>query len=166
MIVMLKQGGERVQKHLKWILVVLLVLWCFVIWQFSLQPATTSSGASSQVQEFCNDVLESVGVDAELSENTVRKAAHFLEFFVLGVLSAACFFAYGFRHWQLLSPLVFVPVAAIDECIQVFVPGRGPHILDVLLDCFGGACGALAAAALILLILYIKNKKEKITKTP
>ena len=152
-------------KHLKPILTVLLALWCVVIWQFSLQPAKTSSGSSSQVQEFCNEVLESVGSDAKLSETAVRKAAHFLEFFVLGVLSAACFFAYGFRHWQLLSPLVFVPVAAVDECIQLFVPGRGPHILDVLLDCFGGACGALAAAALILLILYIKNKREKITKT-
>lgn len=155
------------QKYVKWILCVLVIVWCAVIWQFSLAPANTSSNTSSQVQDFCNEVLDQMGVDFDVTSKMIRKAAHFSEFFVLGALAALCLFVHGFRHWQLLSPLVFVPVAAIDECIQLFVPGRGPHILDVLLDCTGGVCGAFAVFVLILLIFYIKNKRaEKNSKTP
>ena len=143
------------QKYTKWILTVLVFVWCVVIWQFSLAPGNTSSNTSSQVQDFCNEVLDRVGVDFDVNSKMIRKTAHFSEFFVLGALAAACLFAHGFPHWQLLSPLVFVPVAAIDECIQLFVPDRGPHILDVLLDCAGGVCGALA----VFLLIYIKNKR-------
>ncbi|MBE6602925.1 MAG: VanZ family protein [Ruminococcaceae bacterium] len=154
------------QKYLKCILTVLVLVWCVVIWQFSFDPASTSSNTSSQVQDFCNEVLDRVGVDFDVTSKMIRKTAHFLEFFVLGVLAAGCLLAHGFRHWHLLAPLVFVPVAVIDECIQIFVPGRGPHILDVLLDCTGGVCGTAAVFAVFSLILYIKNKRmEKNQKT-
>ena len=153
-------------KYAKWILTALLIVWCAVIWQFSAAPGGASENTSSQVQDFCNEVLDRAGVDFDVTSKMIRKTAHFLEFFVLGVLAAGCLLAHGFRHWHLLAPLVFVPVAVIDECIQIFVPGRGPHILDVLLDCTGGVCGAAAVFALILTILYIKDKrKEKFEKT-
>jgi len=155
-----------VRKYAKWVLLVLLVAWCVTIWQFSLAPAEKSSGTSSQVQDFCNDVLDKVGIEATVTLKTVRKTAHFSEFMLLGLLAAATLLAHGFGHWLILSPLVFVPAAVIDECIQIFVPGRGPHILDVLLDLAGGTFGALAFLALFSLIIYIKNKsKEKISKT-
>ena len=153
-------------KYAKWILTVLLIVWCAVIWQFSAAPGSASESTSSQVQDFCNEVLDRAGVDFDITSKMVRKMAHFLEFFVLGVLAAATLLVHGFPHWHLLAPLVFVPVAVIDECIQIFVPGRAPHILDVLLDCTGGVCGAAAVFTLNLIILYIKNKrKEKIEKT-
>ena len=153
------------RKYTKWILLVLLLAWCVTIWQFSLAPAEKSSGTSSQVQDFCNDVLDKVGVEATVSAKTVRKTAHFSEFMLLGALAAATLFAHGFGHWLLLSPLIFVPAAIVDECIQIFVPGRGPHILDVLLDATGGTFGAIACWALITLLLYIKDKREKFPKT-
>ena len=153
------------RKYTKWILLVLLLVWCVTIWQFSMAPAEKSSGTSSQVQDFCNDVLDKVGVDATVSTKTVRKTAHFSEFMLLGVLAVATLFAHGFGHWLLLSPLIFAPAAIVDECIQIFVPGRGPAVLDVLLDVAGGTFGAAVCWALITLLLYIKNKREKITKT-
>ena len=154
------------RKYAKWVLLVLLVAWCVTIWQFSLAPAEKSSGTSSQVQDFCNDMLDKAGIDATVTSKTVRKTAHFSEFMLLGFLAAATLFSHGFGHWLILSPLVFVPAAVIDECIQIFVPGRGPHILDVLLDLAGGTFGALAFWVLFSLIIYIKNKsKEKNSKT-
>ena len=154
------------KKYAKWILTVLVIAWCVTIWQFSIAPAEQSSNTSSQVQDFCNDVLDKVGIEAEVTSKTVRKTAHFLEFMLLGFLAAACLFFHGFRHWQLLTPLIFAPVAAIDECIQIFVPGRGPHILDVLLDLVGGVAGVCVFAVLFFAIIYIINKrKEKISKT-
>ena len=153
------------KKYAKWVLLALLVAWCITIWQFSLAPAEKSSGTSSQVQDFCNDVLDKVGVEATVTAKTVRKTAHFTEFMLLGFLAAATLLAHGFGHWLLLSPLVFAPAAVIDECIQIFVPGRGPAILDVLLDVAGGTFGAAVCWALITLLLYIKNKREKNSKT-
>ena len=154
-------------KYGKWLLTAVTLLWCVFIWQFSLAPATVSAGTSGNVLGFCNEVLENAGVPIRLTGQMVRKMAHFAEFFVLGVLSSVCLLAHGFRHWQLLSGGVFLPVAVIDECIQLFVPGRGPHVLDVLLDVVGAICGTAAFYLLVLLIIYIKNKKnKKISKTP
>ncbi len=154
------------KKYAKWVLTVLVVAWCVTIWHFSLAPAEKSSGTSSQVQDFCNDVLDKVGIEATVTSKTVRKTAHFSEFMLLGFLSAACLLSHGFHHWLFLSPLVFAPVAVIDECIQIFIPGRAPHILDVLLDIAGGAFGLGVFLLLFFVIIYIINKrKEKISKT-
>ena len=154
------------RKYAKWVLLVLLIAWCITIWQFSLVPAEKSSGTSSEVQDFCNNVLDKVGIEATVTSKTVRKTAHFSEFMLLGFLAAATLWAHDFRHWLFLSALIFSPAAVIDECIQIFVPGRGPHILDVLLDWSGGVFGVLAFWAVFSFIIYIKNKsKEKISKT-
>ena len=152
------------RKYLKWVLTVAVLLWCVFIWQFSTATGEASSATSGGVVDFCNQVLQSAGVKAEITGNTVRKTAHFLEFFVLGVLAAATLLAHGFRHWLFLSPVPVLLVAAIDECIQIFVPGRGPHVLDVLLDFAGGLCGILLFFLAFTLISYIINKRKEKNK--
>ena len=147
------------RKHGKWIPVVLTVLWCLVLWQFSLAPGKVSSGTSGRVVDFCNEILKDMGIEAKITGKVARKAAHFSEFFLLGVLASLSFLAHGFRHWYWLCGLVIVPVAAIDECIQLFVPERGPHILDVLLDTAGGVCGTLA---LFIIIWFVGTVKKKV----
>ena len=154
------------RKILKWALTAALVGWCVFIWQFSFAPAARSAETSSAVQDICNEILENIGSDKQVTGHTVRKTAHFTEFFVLGALAVAALASHGFRHPLLLSPVIFVAAAIVDECIQLFVPNRGPSVLDVLLDSLGGICGALAIFALISLVLYIINKsKEKNSKT-
>ena len=153
-------------KILKWALTLAVIGWCVFIWQFSFAPAAKSAETSSAVQDICNEILESIGSDKQVTSHTVRKTAHFTEFFVLGALALAALIAHGFRHALPLSPIIFVPAAVIDECIQLFTPNRGPSVTDVLLDSLGGACGALALFALWWLFLYIINKRrEKISKT-
>ena len=155
-----------VRNILKWTLTAAVLCWCIFIWHFSFAPAAKSADTSSEVVNFCNDVLESIGSDKQVTSHGVRKTAHFTEFFLLGVLAVATLVAHGFRHALVLSPIVFVSAAVVDECIQIFSPGRGPSVLDVLLDSLGGACGALAFAVILWLSLYIINKrKEKISKT-
>ena len=146
------------RKYGKWIPVVFTVLWCLVIWQFSLAPGKVSSGTSGRVVDLCNEMLNGIGIEAKITGRMVRKAAHFSEFFVLGVLASLSFLGHGFRHWCWLSGFVVVPVAAIDECIQLFVPERGPHILDVLLDTAGGLCGTLALFVILWLVGAVKKK--------
>ena len=151
---------------LKWALTVAVVGWCIFIWQFSFAPAAKSAETSSNVQEICNEILESMGSEKQVTSHTVRKTAHFTEFFVLGALAVAALTAHGFRHPLVLSPLVFLPAAVIDECIQLFAPARGPSVLDVLLDTLGGIGGACLFFAVFSALLYIINKsREKISKT-
>ena len=154
------------RKIVKWALTLAVIGWCVFIWQFSFAPAAQSAQTSSTVQDICNEILESIGSDKQVTSHTVRKTAHFTEFFVLGALALAMLIAHGFRHALLLSPIIFVPAAVIDECIQLFTPNRGPSVADVLLDSLGGVCGALVLFALWWLFLYIINKRrEKISKT-
>ena len=47
--------------------------------------------------------------------------------------------------------------ACVDETIQLFVPGRGPRVTDVLLDSVGVTCGILLLVAGYT--IYQKKKK-------
>jgi VanZ family protein len=82
------------------------------------------------------------------------------------VLATVAFLLHGFHHWRILSPLVFLPAAVIDECIQFFVPNRGPSVIDVLIDCAGGLLGTVLFVLVFDLVYYIIIKrKKKIDKT-
>ena len=149
------------KKYGKWILTALTVLWAFVIWQFSLAPAAASSETSGEVLGLYQRLLEKLPFLPVLTGGTVRKMAHFAEFFVLGVLSVCTFTAHGFSHRTLLTVAAVALVATVDETIQAFVPGRGPHVLDVLLDTAGGVCGLLVFLTAVALLAYIKGKESK-----
>ena len=149
------------QKYGKWVATVATLLWCVFIWQFSLSSGSSSAETSGEVLELCNNFFENVGTSIRFNATTVRKFAHFTEFFMLGVLAALTLFLFGVRLWLPCSALVFLPVAVIDECIQLFVPERGPGVLDVLLDSLGGAVGALAFYLVLSLLYIIRNKKRE-----
>ena len=78
--------AEKTSKYGKWMLTAAAVLWCVVIWQFSLTPADASSATSGTVGAFMNGTLAAMGVSFRFTPIMVRKIAHFTEFFVLGVL--------------------------------------------------------------------------------
>ena len=154
------------RKYGKWLALAACLLWCAVIWQFSLSAGSVSAATSGRVLTFCNGMLERLHVPLRLTAGTVRKMAHFAEFFVLGLLAAQTLLLHGFGHPLLQAPAFCLLVAAVDELIQCFVPDRGPHVLDVLLDLSGGIVGTLVLWALYLLLLYIKKKRfEKSEKT-
>lgn len=127
----------------KWVLPCLCLAWMIVIWQFSCSPAGESAAESSQVQEFLNGVLEKTNFPLRFNAHTVRKTAHFTEFFVLGVLAGASMLSLSLRHPFLYALPVPILTAAADECIQKFVPGRAALLTDVLLDSAGGCTGLL-----------------------
>jgi VanZ family protein len=161
--------GEKMRKYGKWILTAATVLWCAVIWQFSLAPDATSSATSGVVREFLNDALSSAGLSFQFTPLMVRKIAHFSEFFVLGALLFFTLRAHGIPYYLPLSVTLGALVAAVDECIQIFVPGRGPAVSDVLLDTAGALSGALTLWGILALVLYIKEKiskkRKKLSKT-
>ena len=89
----------------------------------------------------------------------MRKLAHFTEFACLGMLLRWLFGMLLQKKWQYYTwPAIGgVAVASLDETIQMFIPGRGPHIKDVGIDTLGLALGIF----IISLITHIKKNQLK-----
>ena len=93
--------------------------------------------------------LDALGIPSAWVTNfLVRKAAHFTEYAVLGILAARAFdLRRGAPSARIaLACAVLVLVPSIDEAIQLFVAGRSGQVTDVLLDCCGAATGACLTA--------------------
>jgi VanZ family protein len=78
-----------------------------------------------------------------------RKIAHFTEYAILGFLAARAFRTYD--RWFLISAVLVVVYALIDEYHQSFVPSRTASIFDSLIDMSGG---------LTALIIVLKRSRR------
>lgn len=122
------------------------------IWSNSLVPGAGSDAASRQVASSLQDMLAALGAGgAWVSNLLVRKMGHLLEYTLLGAVAARACSPEGRAGRRELILLVALPalVPAIDETIQLFVPGRSGRIADVLLDWCGCTLGAAISLALI-----------------
>lgn len=96
----------------------------------------------------------------ELIHLLVRKAAHFGEYAVLGLLAArACFSStrktlQGF--WFTAALLLIVSYALIDEYHQSFVASRTPSLYDSSIDMAGGL------AAITCFALFVRHRRAKV----
>ena len=72
----------------------------------------------------------------------IRKAAHFSEYAVMGLLAARAFSTsakeFLRQHWWLVSFITLVAYALLDELHQSFVPERTASIYDSAIDVVGG----------------------------
>ena len=137
-----------------------LVAWmCFVLF------ASTASFSASNTSRIIRPLL--LWLFPDISEASlayvhflVRKAAHFTEYGVLGLLAARAFRTSARaalrRGWWLASFALVACVALADEYHQSFLPARTGTIYDSLLDMTGGAA-ALACAALWLALRRAKS---------
>ena len=87
----------------------------------------------------------------------IRKCAHIVEYFIFSVLLWLSIRTPGepwrFR-WALLAVALATAYAATDEFHQIFVPGRGASVHDVMID----ACGATLAQIIIWLWMRRSEK--------
>ena len=142
------------------------VLWMILIFSLSAQPAASSNNLSKGVTKIIVEVVGRIlPLDIEMStvndivsqfNHFVRKFAHFFAYAVLGFLVVIAFSKSGVkgRRAFLLSLMVCVIYAASDEIHQLFVPGRGCQIKDVIIDSAGSAVGI----AVQIVIHNLKNK--------
>ena len=134
-----------------------------VIWCNSLVSGEGSGSLSLTVMRWGQEVLAALGLpSAWLTNFIVRKAAHFTEYALLGIVTM--------RAWRPHLPqgaakppragawlsqaacvaataLALVLTPSVDETIQLFIPGRSGQLSDVLLDCAGAATGAVLVLA-------------------
>ena len=88
--------------------------------------------------------------------NVVRKSAHFLEYALLGLLTARAFRLSRKSVWFAVP--VCALYAASDEFHQTFTPGRSGELGDVLLDTCGATFG------IFIYWLFTRNKPLKTDK--
>ena len=131
-----------------------------LIFMFSNQ----AGDVSKENNKFVIYVFELFGMDLNsifgaLSNFIVRKAAHFIEYFILYVL---VYRAINTKKnsdikvfiWSILIVFLY---ACSDELHQAFVPGRGPAFSDVLIDTSGG----LTAFLVMYILSYTKKQSLK-----
>ena len=124
----------------------------------SLMPAS-ASGAESR--SFFDRLAE---IFPFLTHHLVRKLAHFAEYALLGAHLAfiPSLFLPHSRFGYPIALSAGVLVAAVDEGIQCFVPGRAGLWGDVLLDGVGSAFGVFFMLGVWL--IYLKRKERRLGK--
>ena len=136
---------------------ILLALNIAFIWGNSLLPAQISHAFSTFVRNILAAVFPATGPDnGEVGHGLVRKLAHFTEFACLGWLLSWLVRMLRNKKWEhmLLPLLTGAIIAAVDETIQLFIPERGPGILDVGIDTLGVSLG------IVLINLYLSIKQN------
>ena len=135
----------------KHILSILIVLNLALIWGNSMLTGLSSEAVSGGILALLGRFLPVLLTEA--GHTLLRKAAHFSEFALLGLL-------YCGRHRLVKgeAPVHLMgfglAVACIDETIQIFTPGRASSLIDVWIDASGFALGLL----LIVIFHTITNK--------
>ena len=121
------------------------VFWVILVFSNSLRVGADSKGQSvgllvQIIQWF--PFLRTL--DFSVLHNILRKLAHLTEYTILGVLLARAFVCKNCKCAFFAAPLIVgALLAAIDETIQLYTPGRGGRLSDVLLDTVGVALGIL-----------------------
>lgn len=141
----------------------ILTLLCTVfIFSNSMTEGEESALQSGRVVRAVMKVCDAVGIevtDTDTLTYNVRKAAHFLEFGLLGLLSFFALFSFGLKAYKsaLLSLSYCFFIAVSDELIQTSYEGRAGQVGDVFIDFWG----ALTTVAICFIIVCIVKKYKK-----
>ena len=120
-----------------------------MIFYFSSQPAEESLDTSNGLLGFLLSVLgplmrteEQRAALTGMLQASIRKAAHFTEYTVLGFFLTLFFAGTNKTLPRAVFPalLVGIPYAGTDEWHQTFVDGRSGELRDILIDAAGIAC--------------------------
>jgi VanZ family protein len=147
-------------KILAWLAV---VLWMALIFHFSHQPASASNQLSTGITASIVETVEKIFPNTEINvrglNHIVRKNAHFFIYLVLGMLMINALNSHGIDGYRriLIALGVCMLYAASDEVHQIFIPGRGAQVRDVLIDSAGAFVGIGIALAIGLLLKTISR---------
>jgi len=140
------------------------LLWAyapFLLWVGVIFFLSSESGSSVQTSRFIRPLLHFLFPAApeatiDLYHWYIRKAAHFTEYAILGLLVARTFFILRpwIRSWSLASIGIVALVASADEINQSFNASRTASPYDSLLDICGGTF------ALLVLWLVIRQRRS------
>lgn len=144
------RGRDRTAISLPWAAAAAIMI--ALIWTNSMVPGDESTSASLSVVVAVQEVLGALGLPSAWVTNLlVRKMGHFLEYLALGaVVSQALDPGHALEPSTFAAAaIVLVLVPAVDEAIQLSIPGRSGQLSDVVLDVCGAACGVCIRSLII-----------------
>ena len=148
-------------KIIKIINIVLLLICMFGIFLFSSEDRDTSTNTSIETtKKVVSVVSNDEDTSAKIAKdyfNEVRKSAHLIEYFCLGILAINVLKDYHkINIWMILICVAFCMLYALsDEIHQIYVPGRSCELRDIFIDTSGSIIGIIIYS----LINFIYRKR-------
>lgn len=115
----------------------LVILWMIFIFVMSSFDATSSSNQSNFIVDIITSIINIK--DIGLLSLIIRKLAHFIEYFILGILVINFITRYDKKI--IIAIFLCIIYATSDEIHQIFVPGRSCQIIDIMIDSLGSIMG-------------------------
>ena len=167
---MLRENKKGLKINIFRIIVIILLIVTFrIIFGFSSQNGEKSGTISRQITEFVTKDIKAIQklekskkeIILNKIEHFIRKLAHFSLYTVVGILVMSLMSTYKIEQIKRISISLLTGVlyAISDEVHQSFVPGRGPQVLDVLLDSSGVLVGILISMAFFVVL---KNNRRNL----
>lgn len=148
--------------HRKDVAIIITLGWMSVIFYLSHQAASQSSELSGSIVQLLLGLIITLpfALDPEAVHFFIRKSAHFIAYFILGVLVYHTIKLFLYRYIPSISVSFFITVlyAISDEFHQTFIPGRSGEVRDVLIDSAGSLTGIFTYVLIILLYNKIRNR--------
>ncbi len=145
-------------KILRIVLIIFIICWAVLIFNFSNENGEKSSNSSTKLIELFiknKEVIEKI-------DPYIRKIAHYFEYGLGGVLFIALFYTYNWTDRKRVITSLFLGLwySITDELHQSIVPGRHASLADIWIDFLGIATGVVI---MIFIITAFKLcRKEKI----
>lgn len=144
--------------------IILLIVCMIVIFFFSSENANKSTIRSVNTsKEVINVVTNNSVEEEELNSithdyfNVFRKSAHFIEYFILGLLVINVikdYYKVSFKYIVIAIILCFI-YSVSDEIHQIYVLGRSCQIKDMFIDTIGSSVGVCLYYFIIKIIGFI-----------
>ena len=164
-------------KPAKWRVVLCVILGLMIIGNMALifgfsTEDRTSSGDRSHgitqtvvqiiIKDFENLPPEEQEQKVQQFHVPIRKIAHFCEFGLLGLLTAAFMRTLGKgKKWLWwIIPMAFCLLYAISDEVHQMFTERGPAVADVLLDFSGSLAGICVIHLVAMLACHIRAKRK------
>lgn len=139
------------------------LLWMAVIFTLSSQPAADSNKLSKGITEVVLETVERINPEKDFDiddfNNIIRKNAHFFAYLFLGGIVLNALRLSLHRSWiyrAFIAVAICGMYAVSDEIHQMFVPGRGAQLSDVLID----TSSAVVGIAISYVLFFGFSKKR------
>ncbi|MCI6273024.1 MAG: VanZ family protein [Erysipelotrichaceae bacterium] len=153
------------KKFFNFIIWLLVIVYISFIFSNSLMSGEASGELSYKVAKTFLKIFErfEITMSLKMFHSLLRKVAHFVEFFGLGVLvSIAITTCPLFKSKTLNFTLFLLAIPTCDELIQYYVPDRVSTYKDMIIDASGMLLGGFVVYVSILIIKDIFKIRQKV----
>lgn len=150
----MKSGDDYIKK--KSVLLIIFILWILIIFINSSQTGVNSNAISYKIVRAIARGFEGIGfepitaIQIKKLNLIIRKVAHGFQFFVFAIVLRFLFEHLNIKRENIvfctLLSVIFFAVG--DEFHQLFVSGRTPSVIDVIIDFLGGVFGVISVSIL------------------